>query len=147
MAAPQLWQSHRRIAISALLRAARKGPANFAGSGGADIVNHGLQHDLLTGVADAVFEINRIIDFGDSPVGFHGPASAAAPDLHQHRTIWQHRSGDLWVQVEPDYRQIGNFPRGPGIFQRIGPPQIGAARLQIQLAVVKNTMRRLKPVM
>ena len=129
------------------MRAPRKGPANFTGSGGADIVNHGLQHDLLAGVADAVFEIDGIINLGDGPVGLHCPAGAAAPDLHQYRSIWQHGSGNLWVQVESDHRQIGYLARRPGIFQRVSPAQIGAARFQIQLAVVENAVRRLKPVM
>ena len=67
-----------RPAAGSLLCAARKCPADLVRSGGANIVDHGLQHNLLAGLADSVLEIDGIVDFGYGSVGLEIPADPAA---------------------------------------------------------------------
>ena len=116
--------------IAARLSAAGKGPSHFMRADCAYISDHRLQDDLLAGLADPVFKIDRIVNFRHRSAGFHCPACLAATNFHQHRTIGQHRGGDARMQMEPDQCQLRNFPRRTGIFQNVGAAQVRPARVR-----------------
>ena len=127
-------------AAGSLLCAARKCPADLVRSGGANIVDHGLQHNLLAGLADSVLEIDGIVDFGYGSVGLEIPADPAAANLHQNRPVGQHRSCHLRVQMEADHCKVGNLAGRAGIFQMVRAAKVGAARFQIQFAMVNDAV-------